>query len=351
MRGMKMKKRSKKAGLPPGTAVHIGEKKTEKTRISLISYGPDGYSERQIGDPKEFSQPGGKFNWVNMDGVYDVPTLEKICSAFKLHPLVVEDIANTDQRPKYEDYGEYLYVVLRMLDTTQEGIVSEQMSLVIGQDFVLSFQEVEGDVFNPVRERIRKGKGKIRSLGPDYLAYTLIDAVVDDYFSVLELIGDEIEGLEEQLAANPDPRTLSRLHHLKTELILLRKSIWPLREVVAFLEKGDSKMIKPGTRLYLRDVYDHTIHVIDTMETFRDMTSGMIDIYLSSISYRLNEIMKVLTIFGTVFLPLTFIVGVYGMNFRYMPELEHPYGYYATWVVIISVAAAMLFYFRKKKWI
>jgi magnesium transporter len=351
MRGQLIKKRSKKAGLPPGTAVHIGEKKSAKTRIRRISYSPEKVEEADVRDPKELANRTGKVSWINVDGVHDVALLEKIGSSFGLHPLVIEDIANTDQRPKVEDFGDYLYIVIRMFDHTEDGISSEQMSLILGKDFVLSFQEAEGDVFDSVRQRIRSGKGRIRRQGPDYLAYALIDAVVDDYFSLLEKTGEEIELMEERLVADPNPRVLRDIHHLKIQMILLRKSVWPLREVVASLEKDDTKLIQMSTKTYLRDVYDHTIHVIDTVETFRDMVSGMLDIYLSSVSNRLNEIMKFLTIITTIFIPLSFIAGVYGMNFRHMPELDVPAAYPAVLAIMVIVGITMVLYFRKKKWI
>jgi magnesium transporter len=351
MRGQLIKKRSKKAGLPPGTTVHIGEKKSAKIRMRRISYAPDKVEEDEIRDPKELANRTGKVNWVNVDGVHDVALLEKIGASFGLHPLVIEDIANTDQRPKVEDFGDYLYIVIRMFDHAENGISSEQMSLILGRDFVLSFQEAEGDVFDSVRQRIRSGKGKIRKEGPDYLAYALIDAIVDDYFSLLEKTGEEIELMEERLVTDPNPRVLQDIHHLKIQMILLRKSVWPLREVVASLEKDETKLIRPGTKTYLRDVYDHTIHVIDTVETFRDMVSGMLDIYLSSVSNRLNEIMKFLTIITTIFIPLSFIAGVYGMNFRHMPELALPEAYPAVLGLMALVGLTMVLYFRKKKWI
>ncbi|MEW6723239.1 MAG: magnesium/cobalt transporter CorA [Candidatus Micrarchaeota archaeon] len=345
------KKRSKKAGLPPGTPMHIGDRRAEKTSIRLIRYSPDAVEENEVADLKELAPRKGTVRWVNVDGVHDVELLGKLCGMFGLHPLVLEDIVNTDQRPKVEDFEDYLYIVIRMFDHSKEGLASEQMSIVLGPDFVLSFQEAPGDVFDQMRERIRGGKGKIRDMGPDYLAYALIDAVVDDYFSVIERIGDEIELMEEELVANPRPGVLRGIHHMKTEMILMRKSVWPLREVIASLEKSGHRLIKDSTRIYLRDVYDHTIHVIDTVETFRDMVSGMLDIYLSSVSNRLNEVMKFLTVVGTVFLPLTFITGIYGMNFDFMPELSHPLGYFGALGAMALVALVMLFYFRKKKWI
>jgi magnesium transporter len=292
--------------------------------------------------------------WINVSGLHQVELLERLNDCFGLHPLVLEDILNTDQRPKMEDFGDYLYVVLRMLDLDKKNgnaVISEQISLILGKNFVLTFQEREGDLFDPLRERIRNGKGRLRKMGPDYLVHALLDAIVDQYFVVLETLGERIEFLEEELVTRPTPSTLQLLHRLKREMIFLRKSVWPLREVIGTLERGESSLIQASTNLYLRDIYDHTIQVIDNVETFRDMLSGMLDIYLSSISNRMNEIMKVLTIISTIFIPLTFIVGLYGMNFKHMPELESPWGYPAVLLLMLGVTIFMLFYFRRKKWL
>ena len=291
--------------------------------------------------------------WINIDGLHQVEILEKLDECYGLHPLVLEDILNTDQRPKMEDYGEYLYIVLRTLNYNEKSseIESEQISLVLGPNFVFSFQEREGDTFNPIRDRIRNNKGRIRKMGADHLAYTLLDSIIDNYFIILENLGEKIEFLEEELVKRPIPETLQTIHHLKREMIFLRKGVWPLREVISGLERGESSLIKESTRIYLRDVYDHTIQTIDTIETYRDMVSGMLDIYLSSISNRLNAVMKVLTIIATIFMPLTFLAGIYGMNFKYMPELEWKWGYPMVWLVVIGISIFMLTYFKKKKWL
>lgn len=291
--------------------------------------------------------------WINIDGIHEIETLEKLGDCFGLHPLTLEDILNTDQRPKIEDYGEYIFIVLKMLypdDDTGE-ILSEQVSLVLGKNFVISFQEREGDIFNSVRERIRSGKGRIRKMGADYLVYSLLDSIVDNYFIILEKLGERIEFLEEKLIINPVPETINLIHKLKREMIFLRRSVWPLREVIGSIERGESSLIKGSTNIYLRDVYDHTIQVIDTIETFRDILSGMLDIYLSSVSNRLNAVMKVLTIIATIFMPLTFIAGIYGMNFKYMPELEWRLGYPVILLTMVSIGVLMLVSFRKKKWL
>jgi len=350
-----IKKRSRKAGLPPGTLIHIGEKKVEELKITVINYDETHFQEREIKTIEECFVYKDKptVTWINIDGLHQVEILEKLGNCYELHPLVLEDILNTDQRPKMEDYGEYIYIVLIMLNysDTDKGIVTEQVSLILGPNFVFSFQEKEGDVFNPVRERIRNSKGRIRRMGADYLAYALLDSIVDNYFIILEKFGEKIEFLEEELVSQPKPETLQTIHHLKKEMIFLRKAVWPLREVISGLERGESSLIKQGTGIYLRDVYDHTVQVIDTIETYRDMLSGMLDIYLSSVSNRLNAVMKVLTVIATIFMPLTFLAGIYGMNFKYMPELDWRWGYPVIWLIMIGIGVFMLVYFRKKKWL
>ena len=252
-----------------------------------------------------------------------------------------------------EEYEGYIFLITKMLsyDEVEDKLRTEQFSLILGPNYIITFQEEVGDVFEMVRERLRKGKGRIRKLPPDYLAYALIDAVVDHYFLVLEKIGERVESLEEELVTNPNPETLQTIHHLKRELIFLRKSVWPMRELIGGLERGESSLVGEKTTVFLRDVYDHTIQVIDTVETLRDIVSGMLDVYLSSLSNKMNEVMKVLTIIATIFIPLTFIAGIYGMNFEFMPELKWHWGYPIVWVIIIAIAVIMLFYFRRKRWL
>jgi len=350
-----VKKRSKKAGLPPGTLVYIGDRKPDGVKITILDYNEADFHEMDAGTVEACFpfRDTLSVTWLDVDGTHDIETIRKLGECYGLHPLVQEDILNTDQRPKLEDYGDYLYIVLKMLshDERSGEIRSEQVSLILGRSFVISFQEgKEGDVFGPIRERIRSGKGRIRKTGADFLAYSLIDAVVDSYFVIMEKLGESVDILEERLVDRPSPETLHGIHALKKEMIFLRKSVWPLREVIGALERGDSGLIQEPTRAYLRDVYDHTIQVIETIETFRDMVTGMLDIYLSSLSNRLNEVMKVLTIIATLFMPLTFLAGVYGMNFRRMPELEWPWGYPAVLGIMCIVAISMLAYFKKKKW-
>ena len=349
------KKRSAKIGLPPGTLIHIGERKTEKVRINILDYDEAQFEEEEAKTIEESFPFKDKptVTWIDIEGIHQVEIIEKLGSHFGLHPLLLEDILNTDQRPKMEDYGDYIFIVLKMLylGEANNEIEAEQVSLILGSNFVISFQEREGDAFDPVRDRIRNAKGRIRKAGADYLAYTLLDAIVDNYFIILESLGETIEETEEQLATNPNPETLQLIHALKKEMIFLRKSIWPLREVISGLERCESSLIHESTGAYLRDVYDHTIQIIDTVESFRDMISGMLDIYLSSISNKMNEVMKVLTIFASIFIPLTFVAGVYGMNFSFMPELKWQWGYFGILGVMALVGISLAVYFKRRKWL
>ena len=348
-------KRSRKAGLPPGTPVHLGERKSETTRLTLLHYDEQRAVEQEVKTAQEClalrDTPG--VSWINITGLHEVETLAQFGSAFDLHPLVLEDILNTDQRPKLEDYGEYLYIVIKRLGNGAPAneISTEQISLILGHNLVISFLESDSGVFNVVKDRILNNRGRIRQLGADYLVYTLMDAVVDNYFAIFETLGERIEVLQETIISRPIPASLQTLHALKRELLFLRKSVWPLREVVSGMQRGESTLIHKDTWFYLRDVYDHTIHVIDTIETYRDMLASMMDIYLSSLSIRLNEVMKVLTIIATIFMPLTFIVGLYGMNFHYMPELGWRWGYPLVLLVMAGIGAGMMVFFRRKKWI
>ena len=348
-------KRSDKFGLSPGTLMYVGEKKTEKTRLTVIDYDAAAFLEKEVGSVEEcfpFKETS-TVTWINVDGVHDASVIEKLGARFDIHPLVLEDIMTTTQRPKVEDLGEAIFVVLRMIeyDEPSSEMAADQLSIVLGPNYVLSFQETPGDCLDPVRERIRGGKGRIRKLGPDYLAYALIDAVVDNYFFVLEKLGEKIDGLEERLIAEPRRELLHEIHALKREMIDLRKSVWPLREVVSGLERLESPLIRKTTGVFLRDVYDHAIQVIDTVESFREILTSMIETYLSSVSNRMNEVMKVLTIIATIFIPITFFVGVYGMNFEFMPEIKWRWGYPVVWTIILAAVGGMVAYFRKKKWL
>ena len=350
-----MKRMSKTAGLAPGTVVHVGNQAMEHSRITIMDFDESHLEEKQIEkieDAFPFKE-SPTVTWINVDGIFETDLIEKIGTHFGVHPLVLEDIANTAQRPKMEDLGGYIFVVFKMLrlDPASGDIVSEQVSLILGPGFVISFQEAEGDVFDHIRERIRSSKGRIRKLKADYLAYTLIDAVVDNYFTILEQFGERMEQVEGDLMTHPGPETLQEIHSLKREMIRLRRSIWPLREALSQFGRSESDLIMESTVVYLRDVYDHTIQVIDTIESLRDMVSGMLDTYLSSISNRMNEVMKVLTIIATIFIPITFIAGVYGMNFAFMPELGWRGAYFVVLGVMAGVGLAMVLYFKRKRWL
>lgn len=320
----------------------------------MIAYGQNNFEEKEVKNIEECFpyKDNGHISWINVDGIHQTEVIEKLGKQFGLHPLVLEDIVNTEQRPKMEDYGDYLYIVLKMiyLNNQADLIMSEQVSLVLGKDLVISFQERAGDVFEPIRERFRTAKGRIRQFGADYLAYALLDAIVDGYFAILEKTGERIEVVEQKVAVDPKPKTLQLIHQLKSDMVFLRKSIWPLREVLCGLQRNESSLIQGSTAVYLRDVYDHTIRVAESIESYREMVSGLLDIYLSSVSNRMNEVMKVLTVIATIFIPLTFVAGIYGMNFKYMPELEWHWAYFAVLGVMAVIGLVMVYYFRKKKW-
>jgi len=349
------KRMSHKAGLPPGSLVHIGKRMVEKTRITIIDYDEKHFQEKEAKTIEECFPFKDKptVTWVNIDGIHNMDIIEKIGTHFGIHPLVLEDIVNTGQRPKMEDFEDYIFLVVKMLTCEQNrsDMNAEQVSLLLGPNFVISFQERQGDVFDFVRDRIRNSKGRIRKEGADYLGYALIDAIVDGYFIVLENLGERIETLEDRVIENPTTETLQVINGLKREMILLRRSVWPLREVIGTLERGGSALIHETTKTYLRDVYDHTIQVADTIDSYRDMVIGTRDTYLSSLSNRMNEVMKVLTIIATIFIPVTFIAGIYGMNFQFMPELGWRWSYFIVWGVMIGVAGVMIAYFRKKGWL
>jgi magnesium transporter len=350
-----IKRQLKKAGTSPGSLVHIGEQKVDETRITLIDYDDESLQERVLGGIEEAFplKDLPTVTWINIDGLHEIDIIEKIGQHFNIHPLVLEDILNTGQRPKTEEFENLIFVVLKMLhyNKNSKNMGSEQFSLVLGSNFLLTFQEIQGDVFKTVRERIRKPKTRIRKSGCDYLAYALIDAIVDYYFVILEAIGDRIEDLEIQLLDNPTHDTLESIHEMKREMIYLRKQIWPIREIINSLVKSESSLIQEYMHIFFRDVYDHTVQIIDTIESYRDILAGMLDIYLSTLSNKMNEVMKVLTIIATIFIPITFIAGIYGMNFKFMPELEWRWGYAMVWGVIVVAAGIMIGFFKKKKWL
>ncbi len=349
-----VKKTSIKTGLRPGSLIYIGEQKVDKVRIRVIDYDLTNLSEHEFESIEETFPFKDKpsVSWINIDGLHDIEVLKKLGAHFGIHNLVLEDILNTDHRPTIEDYGDYIYTTLKMLYYHEERniIMEEQFSLVIFNQTVISFQESVGDTFEPVRNRIRKGKGMARKAGADYLAYILIDAVVDNYFLVLEKLGECIEGLEDELMNDASDETLKNIHSLKREMVLLRKFIWPVRELINEFDRTESPLIEKTTSIYIRDLYGHTIQLIDTMEAYRDMVSGMLDTYLSISGNKMNEVMKTLTIMASIFIPLTFIAGLYGMNFDNMPELHKSWGYPVVIIIMVIVALGLVHYFKKKKW-
>jgi len=347
--------KAKEVGLPPGTLIHVGKQKIEKPVIDLVDYDQQQLDTRRdisLTDVSTFKETSS-VSWINLSGIHDIKIIEQFGEQFGLHALALEDILNTQHRPKVEEMEGYSLIILKMLffDDKTQSIDTEQVSLILGPHYVITFQEREGDVFEGVRGRLQRSHGRIRQRGPDYLAYALVDSVVDSYFHILEKVGDHLAQLEEDLLNNPDQSTLARIHHYKRQLQLLRKSVWPLREVISELYKEDSPLVAEGTRVFLRDLYDHTIQVLDTVEIFRDTVSGLQDLYMSAVGNRMNEIMKVLTIMASIFIPLTFIAGIYGMNFEYIPELKWRWGYFAIWGVMISCIIGMLIYFKRKKWL
>jgi magnesium transporter len=346
---------ARKVGMPPGSLVYTGDKGHLPAKITITRYNEDKIVEHHFDSFNQCQLAGdaGEVTWINVSGISKVTDLENVGECFKIHPLVLEDILEVGQRPKVEDYEDYLYIVLNSIlpAAGAEELVAEEISLVLGPHYLLSFYAGDGDIYAPIRERLLQAKGRIRKLGADYLAYALIDLVVDNYFVELERFGDQMESLEDEVVANPSPQTLRDVHLFKNDMIMLRKSLWPLREVIARLERRESPLISENLGNYFRDVYDHIVIAIDTVETYRDILSGMLDIYLSSMSNRLNSIMKVLTIIATIFMPLTFITSLYGMNFKHMPELQWEYGYFMVLGMVVVIAFTMVEYFRRKGWI
>lgn len=342
--------RRSKIGLSPGTVLYTGTKKDLPVTASLFSAERREFIELDIKNLQESLDKYQKPVWININGLHDIEVIKQVGEYFSLHSLVLEDIVSPHQRPKIEEYPSYMYIVVKMLNYRESTntVLTEQVSIILGKDYVLSFQEEPGDVFDSVRNRLRSGK--IIHRGMTYLAYALIDSIVDYYFLILEELSEDLEELEENLITDPQINDMHSIHNLKREVIYLRKSIWPLREIVKNLQQK-SDLLDNEVNVYFRDVYDHIIQVMDHIETFREMLSSMLDIYLTSASNRMNEIMKVLTFIATIFIPLSFIVGVYGMNFKYMPELDWKWGYFAVWGCMIAVVSTMLWFFKKKKWI
>lgn len=348
-------RRSAKQGLPPGSLVLVGERKTSDIRIGLIEFGPEQLNEIEFPSVEASRNytPTAPVMWLNVHGLHDAEVMREIGRRFNLHPLVLEDILNTDQRPKVDDYGDYLYLVTRFFDYDPATLTvrSEQVSLVLGRGFVLSFQERPTGNFEPIRERLRKAQGQVRKMGADYLAYALFDVIVDRYFSVLEQIGERTEQLEDELLQHASRDTLQTLHQLKREAMILRRAVWPMREVLNQLVRSDNGLFQPATIPYLRDIYDHTVHVIESLEAIRDLIAGMLDIYLSSVSNRLNQEVRALTVVAIIFMPSTLITGIFGMNFKSMPLLDNTVGFYLALGLMGCIASALGLLFWRRRWL
>lgn len=349
-------KHKSKVGLAPGSLIFTGEQKVSKISIDLIRYQAEEYEEKTYHSIDEVLQlmdgtPG--VSWINIEGLHDVSVIEKIGARFDLHKLTLEDILHVGQRPKIDEYDGFLFAILNMiyLQSPNSGIESEQLSFILKDNNLITFQEKKGDVFEYVRIRLRDGKGQIRFRRADYLMYALIDAVIDHYFLILEKLGDNLDDLEYELFKNPDEQILAQIHFLRREMLHVRRSVYPLREVISRFQKVEPPVVEKTTGVFIRDLYDHTIQVIETVEVLRDMASGMLDLYMSSISNKMNNVMKVLTIIATIFIPLTFIAGIYGMNFEYMPELQWKWGYFAALGIMLLIIVGMLAFFKKNKWL
>ncbi|GGD07397.1 magnesium/cobalt transporter CorA [Hyunsoonleella pacifica] len=345
----------KKLGQVPGSVVYTGEKVKDQLFLEAFDFTKENCTETQLKTVENVFdfKDTPTVSWININGLNHVKQIEKLGLHYNIHPLVLEDIVNIAQRPKIDEYDDYIFLVLKMLYYDKEkNIVSEQVSFVLGKNYVLSFQEAEGDVFDTVRDRIRQAKGRIRSMSADYLLYTLIDAIVDHYFSVIEILGDKVEDFETDIFSNKvDDDTSKNIQDLKREILRVRRAIFPLREVLNRIEKNDNNLIQQRTLTYYRDIYDHLIQVSENIDIYREMIWSLMDMYMTSISNKMNEVMKVLTIMASIFIPLTFIAGVYGMNFQNMPELHYKYGYYIVWAIMIIIFITLLYYFKRKKWL
>ncbi len=354
-----LKKQSDKIGLSPGSLVYIGQKKAKSIKIRVIDYNEEHLEGKTVKNIEETFpyKTAPTITWINIDGLHDIEILKKLSEKFNIHLLTLEDILNTRQRPKIELYDDYIFVVLKMVRYKNKKLDVEQVSLIWGKNYLITFQEKEGDLFDPVRKRLKNTAGRIRKNAADYLAYALIDLIIDHYFLILDKLSEEIEHLEENILNNPDQTLVKNIHFLKRTLIRLRKSIYPMREVVNVLYQGETPLIKKSTRRFTKDLYDHIILINDSIETYREMVTSALDLYLSTMSMKMNEIMKVLTIIATIFIPLSFLAGVYGMNFNTdvspfnMPELSFPYGYIFFWILTICIGGGFLLFFKRKKWL
>ena len=339
----------------PGTVTYVGSKETVETKLDIIDYNSTSY-ERFTSDSIEDAfkyEEENNVTWFNIDGLNNTEAITKLGKYYELHPLIIEDIVNTNQRPKIDEYQDYFFIVAKMLYRNKGGTLEhEHLSIVLGKNYVLTFQEAGGDVFDGVRQRLAGAKGRIRSRGADYLAFALLDAIVDNYFIVLEDISEKIEDIEERLlSVEPNDDITFEIQELKKTMLRIRRAVFPLREVVSRLEKVDGGLIDDQTVHYIRDLYDHILQVSENIEVYREMSWGLMDMYMTTISHKMNEVMKVLTIMASIFIPLTFLAGIYGMNFKYMPELNWEYGYPTLLVIMLLLFAGMIFYFKRKHWL
>lgn len=346
----------KKIGLPPGSSVYFGNKEgREVFSIETYEYLPDNFEKKGLNQPKELKDLllNKKIKWINVNGLNLVDKINELGKLLELHPLYLEDILNTNHRPKLEELsGGRLFVIIKMMYLSeQDELISEHISLLLGPDFVVSFQETETDVFDSIRRRIEEPLGIIRSKGADYLLFALLDAVIDHYFVVLEVMGDKIEVLENRVINEENNDLVGEIQQLKRDTLKIRRAVMPVREMVSSLEKSSYSMIGEETQKYFRDLHDHILQIIENLETYRDMLWGLMELYMSSVSFRMNNVMKLLTIISTLFIPLTFIVGVYGMNFEHMPELSAPNGYFVVWGVMVGITLIMIYFFKRKKWL
>jgi magnesium transporter len=349
----KNKLSSLKAGLPPGDLKYRGEIYTTNKSVSLFSFNEAAFDKIDSDniDLILSNVHPEKFNWINLVGLHNTNSIGKIGRHFDIHPLVLEDVLNTEHRPKAEEADNYLFFTLKMFKKQEDGIDYEQVSIILGKNYIVTFQEKEGDVLDIIRGRLADENSKLRKHHLDYLFYRIVDSIVDSYYLILENIGDKIEDLEDSIYLNTNTQHYRMVQDLRRELIFLRKSVYPLREAIAKMTKENaSELISEETQRYFSDVYDHSVHVIETIETYRDLTSGLMDLYMTNVSNKMNEIMKVLTIISTIFIPITFIAGIYGMNFKYMPELNHQWGYPIALFLMLAIVVIMLIFFKKRKW-
>ncbi len=352
--GKVLKGRAEAAGKPPGTLMHIGERQVENPVITMIAYNDAEVTTRRLSDLRECLpfRKSCRVVWINIDGLHDTTLIAQAGEVFGIDPLTLEDILHTGQRAKLEDFDRFLYLVLQMIEFSEGalGITREQLSIILAEGLVVTFQEKPGDMFDAVRQRIGNPSTKVRRFGADFLAYALIDAVVDHCLTILEEIENTLDRLEEELLEDYNRETFESIYSLKRELIILRKSVWPLREAVGSLMRDEFKVVGDSVEPYFRDVYDHIILVIDTVEVFRDIVTGMQENYLAGVNNRMNEVMKFLTMIATIFMPLSFIAGLYGMNFHYMPELGWRWGYFAVLGLMGLIVLGMVRFYRSRKW-